>query len=155
MALHLKVVNVCSVLRPNLDIGIRSEKTTPGNDNQEHNDSLASYRRLLVTPKSRTRYGKAIILFSALADNFGSLRPFPQDSAPPSEPFADKTITDTQCKVPEDITFRSRAADKGGTPWISHSHRYDSLTQRCSWAYRGWHVFGPIGPLVASSTSRT
>jgi len=53
-------------------------------------------------------------LFSELADNFGSLRPFPQDSAPPSEPFADKTITDTQCKVPEDITFRKQAADKGG-----------------------------------------
>jgi len=28
-----------------------------------------------------------------MADNFGSLRPFPQDSASPSEPFADKTIT--------------------------------------------------------------
>jgi len=56
-------------------------------------------------------------LFSALADNFGSLWPFPQDSAPPSEPFADKTITDTQCKVPEDITFRSRLQTKEG--WAS------------------------------------
>ena len=52
-----------------------------------------------------------------MADNFGSLRPFTQDSAPPSEPFADKTITDTQCKVPEDITFRSRLQTKEG--WAS------------------------------------